>query len=172
MRAVFRGWRRKSGVLTLLMACAFTGLWARSDETSDVFGFPIINGMQHSIESTCEGIRSIRSTPLPRTSSIGWVLKKIADRDRNPRRESVNDFWEYFDVDWRWDWAGFHFGGGKLKPFFLAFAKLDSGKAECSQIPYWSIVTPLTLLSAWLLLSKPRTPNPKAEACADESPAA
>ena len=26
------------------------------------------------------------------------------------------------------------------------------------QVPYWSIVAPLTLLSAWLLVSKPRKP--------------
>lgn len=26
-------------------------------------------------------------------------------------------------------------------------------------LPYWSIVVPLTLLSAWLLLSKPRPPK-------------
>ncbi|WP_397569085.1 hypothetical protein [Schlesneria sp. T3-172] len=29
---------------------------------------------------------------------------------------------------------------------------------SCGSIPYWSIVVPLILLSAWLLLSKPRKP--------------
>ncbi len=30
-------------------------------------------------------------------------------------------------------------------------------------IPYWSLVLPLTLLSAWLLLSKPRQTKPSTE---------
>ena len=35
MREFFMGWRRKAGVVTLMMACAACGLWLRSKTFSD-----------------------------------------------------------------------------------------------------------------------------------------
>ena len=39
-------------------------------------------------------------------------------------------------------------------------------EAEWCRIPYWSLVLPLTLLSAWLILAKPR----KAKAATGSTP--
>ena len=44
---------------------------------------------------------------------------------------------------------GFHFAKSTIDP-------PDRGNLAIWIIPYWSIVIPLTLLSAWLLLSKQR----------------
>ena len=35
MRSFFKGWRRKTGVVTLVMACVFAGEWMRSYERHD-----------------------------------------------------------------------------------------------------------------------------------------
>lgn len=57
------------------------------------------------------------------------------------------------EVLFHWEWMGF-------------------AKGECSTmfvrlwtVPYWSIVIPLTLLSAYLLLIKPPIPKPNPVAC-------
>lgn len=51
MREFLRGWQRKAGCLTLLMALAVTGLWMRSWTTSDYFRFQI-GDRQHRLSST------------------------------------------------------------------------------------------------------------------------
>jgi len=57
--------------------------------------------------------------------------------------------WEEFDMIWRRDFLGFQFGAGTHKQQSLLNMHL-------CMIPYWLIVIPLTLLSAFFLLSKPR----------------
>lgn len=54
------------------------------------------------------------------------------------------------DVEWRFDWAGFTAGAAQNR-FRAPPLRID---LHC--VPYWAIVIPLTMLSAWLLLSKPR----------------
>ena len=56
--------------------------------------------------------------------------------------------WNGYDVEWRRDWNQFHFGAGSN----------GSGHTDSYIIPYWSIVVPLTLLSAYLILWAPRIP--------------
>lgn len=41
MREFFKGWRRKAGVVTLVMAMALTGMWVRSLSRDDWFDFSI-----------------------------------------------------------------------------------------------------------------------------------
>jgi hypothetical protein len=53
MRDFFGGWRRKAGVVTLVMACAVMWLWWRSWTTADYFRFKI-GDRQHRISSTNE----------------------------------------------------------------------------------------------------------------------
>jgi hypothetical protein len=48
---------------------------------------------------------------------------------------------------WRWQWSGFDIGKGRLHGQF---------PMAVSAIPYWFIVVSTALLSAFLLLSKPR----------------
>lgn len=57
-------------------------------------------------------------------------------------------------IDWRWQSSGFDFG---------TFHDADQPEYQVKfwTIPYWSIVIPLTLISLWLLLPKPRGPTPK-----------
>ena len=83
---------------------------------------------------------------------------------------SAHPFWEknnythslidltLFDIDglnWRWKWRGFGFYEGSIDDG-------DNGYwMNCLQIPYWSIVVSLTAVSAFLLISKPKTSTQK-----------
>ena len=97
----FRGWRRKAGLVTLLMACVFAAGWVRSLTEIDRLG--LFGGW------VCSWGGSMRLVEVSFiTTQIGGASVRAA----------------------------------QLTPFF--------------SIPYWMIVLPLTLLSAWLLLSKPR----------------
>jgi hypothetical protein len=101
MLEFFKGWRRKFGVLTLLMACVFAAGWVRSLIVADrinFFGAQMLSW--HGEIMRCVAV-------LVRTQ-IG--SQTVTSAQETP-------IWT---------------------------------------IPYWSIVIPLTLLSAWLLLSNPK----------------
>ena len=106
MREFFRGWRRKVGVVTLVLACVFTGFWVLSLISSNklVIEFSRTNDFAKSIELRSEGgmMQYVESTEL-----------YFGDHDNE-----------------------------------VLFAHT-----------YWSIVIPLTLVSLWLLLTKPRKAN-------------
>lgn len=72
------------------------------------------------------------------------------------RRLDGHDVWQWPFIDWRWRMLGFghgiDIGGQKSKNNFL-FHTLPT---IVTVVPYWSIVLPLTAISAWLLLSKPK----------------
>ena len=56
------------------------------------------------------------------------------------------------NVEWEWNWLAIHL-----------FRTADSANVQThyASVPYWAIACPLTLLSAWLLLPKPRKSTPK-----------
>lgn len=62
---------------------------------------------------------------------------------------SDDDFSWNHTVEWEWRWqcSGFEFGN------FIPMG-VEIHEAICI-IPYWSLILPLTVLSAWLLLAKP-----------------
>lgn len=101
MREFLRGWRRRIGVLALVLACAFMGGWVRSYSEDDGFYFA--------------GARL--------ESSAG-----IIERSLKTAGNSQNGSFQDNTVFWR--------------------------------VPYWSIVFPLTFLSAYLLLRKPHPEKP------------
>ena len=94
MGEFFNGWRRKTGCVTLVMACLLTDGWILSASRTDIANFRLL-GKQHIVSSEEQSIQWGAEVP----HTILW------------------DVW---------------------------------------YVPYWSVVLPLTLLAAWLLLSKPR----------------
>lgn len=52
MREFFRGWRRKVGCVTLVMACVLTTGWVRSIGQSHAVQFPLGRQIAQTIEST------------------------------------------------------------------------------------------------------------------------
>ena len=143
MGEFFKPWRRKFGCLTLVMALVFTCGWIRSLSNFEMIHFPI-GGKRHITLASRKGILYLDEWEMHGVEQLYWTLPI----DTDPFEGSV--------VRQRWSWLEFQFGDGYIPttlqtPFvFIA-------------VPYWSIVIPLTALSAYLLLSKPRK-KPDAEA--------
>ena len=112
MREFFGGWKRKVGVVTLVMACVCALGWIWSIKGAPKATIPT----KFEIELVRSGIHVLLSQ---QTNSVAAMIKY---GDRTEARYEVNDM---IDLT----------------------------------IPYWSIVIPLTLFSAYLLLSRqsPRT---------------
>lgn len=151
MREFFKPWRRKAGCVTLVMACVFMGVWVRSEITADWFYFS-------SGEFTNEGLISFRGNLIcnrfRHSDKTGTPREVIVERG-----ESV---WEFLfahqlsnddPFEWQQSWN------------ICGICKRETAAPEfrltALTIPYWSIVVPLTLLSAYLLLSKLRRTTPK-----------
>ena len=129
MREFFRGWRRKLGCVTLVMACALMGLWVRSLKLWDFYSFPT-SERHHQFDSIDGGF--IWSS---------W--------DRQPPENWASPEWEWIADDA--DTAGSF-------PGFLKFWDNPTNRhrhARYWYVYYWSLVIPLTLLSAYLLLWNP-----------------
>ena len=118
MKEFFHGWRRKTGIITLVMACLFATVWVRSLFIEDVVIF--LDGFRHH-------------TLISLSGNVYWDSE--AESTFDPGR------FTWFTYDLR-------------NPTMLA-SSLESVE-EAFRIPYWSITVPLTVLSAYLLLSKPR----------------
>jgi len=150
MREFFRGWRRKIGVVTLMMACIFMGGWCRSTMFHDICcvranrtSFVELHSLRHSF--VCQ---------LNYDSSDGPDLAEVrsftmAESDFDP----FQYYGEFFS-DHCWQQHGF----GICR---LPLGIIPKGSFDAISIPYWSITIPMTLISFSLLLSKPRKSTQK-----------
>ena len=148
MREFFRGWRRKAGCLTLGLACLFAAGWMRSYSNYETFTFPF--GSNNYVQAAFVYKKLI----------VGRISIKRSGEQANARPQ----MW-VTDPHSEELWTEFAIGGttSQANPDFVAphtHSTVSSKGAEylvdhwfCS-VPCWSIVLPLTLLSAWLLLSK------------------
>ena len=151
MREFFHGWRRKAGCITLVIACAFMGMWLRANQICDYYLFGSGHDREsHSIVSTAAGLYWAREELPPDSSARkfsrsyqpGWNASPYEDYDWPKDFTTTIDVWK---VDWRWRLCGFDFGEYH-----------SISRTWYWVIPYWSIVLPLTVLSACLILWKPR----------------
>lgn len=147
MYTFFHGWRRKAGCVTLLMALAFVGGLLRSLSMGDrVF---LITGTKtaESIESANHYLVWISWKP----STVFGAFPAAFEWERNPlsNEETRPDNDEAIDYRFR----TLLFGGGEKSA-----GALGNGTFTQRYVSYWVPVIPLTLLSAYLLLAKPRSP--------------
>jgi hypothetical protein len=157
MREFFRSWRRKVGVVTLGLACVFMVGWVRSLTRTDEIIVPgrLLRGStaRYLVFSSSRGIGLEKQWSnnvgadysLPEGSYQSYP--HALDHHIGGNRDSGDPI---FDV--RISLVGFVFEDGHSK---------HNGKARGWYVPYWSIVLHLTLVSAFLLLSKPRKLVPK-----------
>ena len=144
MREFFKPWRRKLGLLTLMMACVAMAAWIRSEAIEDnlVLGGSWSHDLSYPhLDSYRGGLNWYLSSA--QLDQEGWHSVPLGpDVSGDPLRRYTNPH----EIKWRWLWFGFDAG------------KMNFGEAIVSwcRIPYWSIVLPLTALSAFLLLTKPR----------------
>ncbi len=129
MREFFHGWRRKAGCVTLVLALVFMGAWLRSYIVEDRLAFTT-GDFRHAISSF--------------QGRVGW------DRwlDSPP---SVG-------VAWSSEWRNLNMPIRARPTHFKARPGSILGKLqfESRAVPYWPFAIPLTLLSAYLILWKPR----------------
>jgi len=148
MGGFFHGRRRKIGVVTLMMACVLMGGWVRSQFITDNFGGPTQGRFEvgiNSIDNSIDFAVFIRGS----ADKTNWRMPYHDVVENGPNDVAFDSFDGFI---WLINICGFRIG------FFLP--------PQCFHlvclVPYWSIVIPLTLISAYLLLSKPRVAKPKA----------
>ena len=156
MGEFYKGWRRKIGLMTLLMALVGMAGWVRSGLSVDFVWYPTAT-FGYSVESLHGLVRLTRGTPV----ASGMPVKFGSESLSSPPHLKFDDNgeplpfdpWEKLDIEWQSNWFAFSFG--------TAMIKGSIAKIEMCLIPYWSIVVPLTSLSAFLLLAKPRKSTQK-----------
>jgi hypothetical protein len=144
----FHGWRRKCGLVTLLLASLFLTLWIRSLSTADDLCY---SSDPNNIEliAVSEGGRLLwwghrKMAAMRPLQAIGkWSLSLHSN-------EYISfDDW---DVEWTFRRCGLEIG-------VVHFDPVDT--APFWVIPYWLTTLPLMGLAAFLLLIKPRQSTSK-----------
>lgn len=144
LHTYFHGWRRKVGVATLGFACVLAGLWIRSLSIEDEVYFSIG-----------------KTTPVLLFSTQGYIVwGKFLNPDWKDL-EGQPPHWRSLPLDTE---------SGSREPLFTQNPEFTWRWWICAAvedvaplrrfsflvISYWSLVIPLTLLSAYLILCTPR----------------
>lgn len=137
----FKPLRRKIGIATLVMACVFAGGWVRSLTHTDSL-WVTSPDIQHMFTSQRGAFRWGKQIPNL-SHDYSFDLSEVPDAIYR----NHDTFWRSYEMDWRYGIGEFDFGAGT-----------ESGDSVITRmerwcVPYWSIVIPLVLLSAWLLFS-------------------
>ena len=151
MREFFRGLRRKVGCVTLVMACAFMGMWIRSDFMTDIVTTNACGDL-HILQSGHGVVSWVRQVGV---GSIvhGWCTYDSIDHQQPSLKFTKwSEAWEPVS-GWRCCWQ-YRIGDLGLG----CHEQIDRGKLRTLwwRAAYWELVLPLTLLSAYLILWKPR----------------
>jgi len=163
MGEFFKGWRRRFGLLTLVMACVCMVLWVRANSTTiDVFSFPTGSRSWQLLISDRAGMNWLRLN-----DSKGVDLRSPF-YDSEPVSLGIL---ASYDINWGWKWCGFQIGNGNdaksgwrerfLKNGAFRTSVFEGQISSIVLFPHWALMLPLTLLSAYLLLSKPRKSTQK-----------
>jgi hypothetical protein len=148
MRDFFRGWRRKAGLVTLVMACGLASLWVRSVNVEDAARFSVAARRQllRSAHQKLEwhGWKE-RNTDPPIPDCLSRPIRRVTFVNLNSGKVTPL---VWIDGD-----------EPQSSPRDLAHAKFFKPMERrliSWSVPYWCIASPLTLLAAYLLLWKPR----------------
>ena len=144
MREFFHGWRRKAGVAALVIACVLMGAWVRSRIIEDVVFFLIGKTTPVLLFSTQGYIVWGQVVNLdlqdPRGHPPHWSTETLDPRSGS--RQPL--FSENPGFTWRW--------------WICAVVEdvTPLGRFSFFIISYWSLIMPLSVLSAYLILWTPR----------------
>jgi hypothetical protein len=140
MREFFRSWKRKIGVLMLVMACVLTAGWLRSLSGLDIIGTPILNQIAIGIES--------------KGSYIGLLIAEA------PNGSVGHPVWHRYtsaQIDgWVRSSPQAVVEVHPLGMIHIGFAESPIAFSRNCLVPYWTVTLPIALISAWCLLSKSR----------------
>lgn len=162
----FRGWRRKAGIVTLVIALLTLSGWLTSFYRQDVlelcpdrsilcatsgYGVVMFSRFTFPTREAALSQSQVRGSP-PQPWNIGWSSTPIKSAFDPTKERPLTA------PDWSWRCGAFACGTAKITINLKSVIHVDKAYVI---IPYWSLVIPVTLLSAWLLLSKFRQSNPK-----------
>ncbi len=155
MGEFFKGWRRKTGLVTLAMACVLMVAWMRSLLVED-----LVLQVGQSQTYFTSGNGSIQWDQITHTSGqpisdgdapLRWEIRRLPDHDgvTLPIKEDR--------VQWRREGLGFRIVVAEypLYPKHSEWTEFQMRRGRWA-VSYSSVTIPLTLLSAWLILIKPR----------------
>ena len=157
--------RRKIGVITLVVASVFTAGWVRSQIVFDTVVFPdnvysVGTSVAITHNSVSSAQRSLLWTRIHEETDGVPTMNSLDGRVRSEYPEWSTSFSHdpeilYNVIERRRCLFGFAFDG--------SHSRLQNYEVwkRFVLVPYWSVVIPITALSAWLLLSKPRRTKPQ-----------
>lgn len=122
----------------LVMACVSAGMWMRSQNHLDHLSLNLDDEFIHAINSTPHGIGWMKQ----RSPGVQWFTGRVQFSAYMITPEKYARMFE--SIGTTWSLCGFRRGIGKRVVIWV--------------IPYWSLVLPLTLLSAWLIIGKRSAP--------------
>lgn len=162
MREYWKPWRRRAGGVALTLACALAVGWMRSGMITDVLALPGTMRKNESMYSLA--LVEIFSWK----QSVVWERVVLESGDDTSADFEPYPQWKSFsrdeDVDWevselKLNWhlkrCGFSFASTSVDLLGIRISVVI--------IPYWSLVIPVTAISVWLLLSRPRKKQPAAD---------
>ena len=145
----FKPWRRKIGVMTLGLTCLLVMGWVRSFSLTDFVQSEISSQSCVFLESSAQTIGAGMERANSRNPPI-WSIIPAWETTPSSGNKPLNVIQHF---RWNVQWHEFGIGGN--------YENYPNNLLLEVQAPYWSTVIPLTLLSAWLLLVKPRVAIPK-----------
>lgn len=162
MREFLKGWRRKVGCAALLMALAVMVAWIRSYATEEELSVP----HRASLYVICsiQGHVCFEHHSDHLLSATRWQQMDLTPIS------SVNVLsfkYSGMHLDWERVVWGFNFGTGTETLFDESYDsnvpmsqedidKLRKDRFSFLVVPYWTVILPLVLISAFLILWKPR----------------
>lgn len=149
MRDFFKSWKRKAGCVALVLACGLLAGSMRTQFVVDEFRF---GDWQDSASFLVNCGNSITWMRTHKQKQVSLAPKWT----QGPSRFHKPDYVEWllsgeWEADWKWCWLGFESGSLTRIRFGMTLTYW--------RVSYWSVILPLTLLSAYLLFSKPRSPK-------------
>ena len=141
MMGYFKPLRRKMGFMVLLLVLPLMALWIRSCSRIDIVDFDTEKLIHHTVrsDSGCMIWFKHQGLNFPEYFAVPKWYSVPIENKRSMAPEPIV---------WRFQLWGI--GRGEIVDDFLSY------RCDVVSLPYWSIIFPLTVMSAWLLLSRPR----------------
>lgn len=145
----FHRWRRKLGCVTLMIVLTVSGVWLRSFSTNDQINIWSGPRTIHSLDSSPMGLTWMKRSKLP--PNIPMLSGRFGMIAFQTFPRGVCDPFQWSTARYRIRCFGFDFAEAAINP-------PDSGELTIWNVPHWSIVLPLTLLSTYLILRPGKRP--------------
>jgi hypothetical protein len=155
MRAsFFKGWRRKVGCASLVIAVGISVMWFRSYVIAEQLHIPRPNQVWLASNNGAVHWRRLSPAPDFADHAMSWSRVEI---DRSGINESRRWFQHF------WSWGGFSYRAGPFHGYTI------EQWHELVSVPYWSLVLPLVVLTSALFIWKPR-PRERRSATVETKP--